>query len=683
MKMEGNNIVIRKNGVTDRDHALKERMKELNCLIRLSRLCNSSDISVDEILQQSVKVIPEGWQFPEDACARIVDGENEYLSDGFKETRFRQTSERVWINGVLKVEVFYLTERPEEDIGPFLHEEQRLLDTIAEQIQYFLERKMRELELSQRNQEHIQLLEKYTTQNKELNQLNDKLKQEVERKARLELKARMNAEKFYVFFNALNDSVFIHDLEGNFLAVNDTAAKITGYTKKELYAMSFTQLDAPDSQSHVEDVMRTLSDKGKAMFETVHKTKTGKRLPVEVSAKLVDYEGEEAVLSIARDLTDRKLHERKLVEAKERAENSERLKTSFLANLSHEIRTPLNGIIGFSDMLAERVKASDKSKEYIQAIQESSDQLLKIIEDLLEISSISNKQIELNPEEFTPSDLLSEVADYINDYKRTEDKDMRVDVRCLVEEKVVLDKERLIQVIKHLGENAIKFTNEGTVELGCERVDDYNLRFYVRDTGIGIKPEDQDCVFDTFRQVDHGFTRNYGGNGLGLSIVKGIIESMGGELRLVSEPGKGSEFSFILKESREKLVKSSTSDNHILIIEDESMNFQLLKEYLEEYDVNILHASTGFEAMSILTTREHIDLILLDIRLPDMDGDRLARDIIAMYPEMPIIAQTAFTGPENERICREAGCTDYLSKPIMRKNLLDKISQYMDLKKQE
>ncbi len=683
MKVEEKNIAISEQDLTASDHALKERMKELDCLIRLSRLRNSSEAGIDEILQQSVNIIPEGWQYPKETCARIVDGNRTYLSNGFKETNFRLFSERESVNGVLRVEVYYLTEKPGEDIGPFLHEEQRLLDTIAEQIQFFIERKTREIELAKKNQEHILLLEKYTMQNNALNQLNEKLKQDVEKKARLELKARMNAEKFYVFFNASNDPVFIHDLEGNFFAVNDTAAKITGYTKKELYAMSITQLDAPDSQSHIDDVMQALNEKGEAIFETVHLTKTGKRLPVEVSAKLVDYEGEKAILSIARDLTDRKMYERKLVEAKERAENSERLKTSFLANLSHEIRTPLNGIVGFSDMLAERVQDDGKTKEYVQVIQESSGQLLKIIEDLLEISSISNKQIKLNPEEFTPSGLLSEVALYVDDYKRIEGKDVRVDVRCLVEEKVVLDKERLLQVIKHLGENAIKFTNEGRVVLGCERVDDYNLRFYVKDTGIGIKPEDQDCIFDTFRQVDHGFTRNYGGNGLGLSIVKGIIESMGGTLRLVSEPGKGSEFSFILKDSREKLVKSSTSDNRILIIEDESMNFKLLKEYLEEFDVNILHASSGFEAMTILTTMEHINLILLDIRLPDMDGDRLARDIIAMYPEMPIIAQTAFAGPENERICREAGCTDYLSKPIMRKNLLDKINQYMELKKQE
>jgi len=379
-------------------------------------------------------------------------------------------------------------------------------------------------------------------------------------------------------------------------------------------------------------------------------------------------------------------------QAKEKAEESDRLKSAFLANMSHEIRTPMNGIMGFSQMLQERDFPRDKQKKFLDIIHSRTQHLLNIINDLVDVSKIEANQLTLNHQDFCLNEVMKELYGvYNNELKVKEKTHVQLQLYKSLDSQnsyIHSDPSRFRQILDNLLNNAIKFTHEGSIEFGYEFTSEGQLLFYVKDMGIGIPIDQQNHIFERFRQADDSTSRKYEGTGLGLTISRNLVELMGGKMWLNSNEGEGSAFYFTLPyENQQKTEKDEIKDEGIdknkgegktlLIIEDDSTSLEYMKELLEPGGFNIIACSTGKEGYEAFLNHPEIDLILMDIKLPDATGLELTRKIrsSAHNNDVPIIAQTAYAMSEDARKSLDAGCDDYISKPIDIKKLLAKISK--------
>jgi signal transduction histidine kinase/CheY-like chemotaxis protein len=376
-----------------------------------------------------------------------------------------------------------------------------------------------------------------------------------------------------------------------------------------------------------------------------------------------------------------------LIIAKEHAEESDRLKSAFLANLSHEIRTPMNAIIGFADLLNMN-ELDDRTREkYVQIIQNSGNYLLSIISDIVEISHIEAGQVELNETEI---DLHEFLDDVYSAFKVSVPKNKNVVIK-LVEEnprisrKIKMDEVKLRQILMNLLNNALKFTEQGEICFGYKTSDDAELMFFVQDTGIGIAPENHQIIFERFRQVDAGKSKINTGSGLGLSISRAYVELMGGTIELISDLGKGSEFKIIFpylqqnyqpkKVKKEEIIQPIYSNGQkvIVVAEDDDINWYYIEEILSRYNYKLIRAENGKEAVDLCRENENVDLVLLDIKMPVMDGFEALEKIKGIKPKLPVIAQTAYALPNDvEKI--KALFDDYIIKPINQQLLIEKIA---------
>jgi len=407
----------------------------------------------------------------------------------------------------------------------------------------------------------------------------------------------------------------------------------------------------------------------------------------------------ESSLGLSQNITERKRTEEDLILnlkelelAKIRAEEADNLKTAFLANMSHEIRTPMNAIMGFSELLDMEDMPFDKRQKFTKIIKDRSTDLMAIINDLLDISRIESHTLKIVETKGNISDKLVEIKEYFE--TRNEEiylKPITYDLfnqlsyeQCFVE----TDFERIKQVLINLIDNAFKFTIAGTIHLGCELINDKTLQFSVSDTGIGIPKDKHQIIFERFRQIEESYlTRDFGGSGLGLSICKGILELMHGNMWVESELGKGSTFYFTVPY---KPIPNSTSNNPnlntisfdfhektILIVEDIDYNQAYLKELLEETNAKLLFASNGTIALEIFEANSNIDVVLMDIRLPDIHGIDLTKMMITKRSDIKIIAQTAYASSDDKNKCYDAGCIDFISKPISQKTLLEMLQKHI------
>jgi signal transduction histidine kinase len=381
---------------------------------------------------------------------------------------------------------------------------------------------------------------------------------------------------------------------------------------------------------------------------------------------------------------------RELSQAKERAEESDRLKTAFLQNMSHEIRTPMNAIMGFSDLLLCNFHDKNKLQKFTAIIGQRCNDLLAIINDILDISKIESGQLSLNNEECNLNEMFAELQGFFVEYQnRTNKQQIAFSLHAFNETNrniIITDKVKLKQIFINLISNAFKFTETGSITGGCMLDDHNNPIFYVSDTGIGIPLDKQEIIFERFIQIHQSSKLNIGGTGLGLSIVKGLVKLLGGEIRLESEPGKGSTFSFTFPfktvtqlsniQSNTEPSKINISNKTILIVEDDICNTEYLKEILSDYPLNVLHAELGKESIEICSKND-IDLVLMDIRLPDFDGYEATRRIHQIKPQIKVIAQTAYAAYDEKQKGIDAGCIDYISKPIKQNSLLTLINRYL------
>ncbi len=378
--------------------------------------------------------------------------------------------------------------------------------------------------------------------------------------------------------------------------------------------------------------------------------------------------------------------------ANAKAVENDRLKTVFLTNMSHEVRTPMNAIVGFSNLLGKPGLIDSKRKKYSTLVQERSYDLLRLIEDILDISKIEIGQFKIAESEANLNKILTEIYDYYQLKKGRGEIAVDVNIELKVDEsvngKIILtDIQRLKQILTNLIENALKFTNEGIIEIGCNVTDKIN--FYIKDAGIGIPEDKQTLIFDRFRQADESISaRQYGGTGLGLSICKGILELMGGNIGVKSEVGKGSTFYFSLplKESGNQEVPDKSlvdkqmdfNGKSILVIEDDHASAEFIRELLSGSNINIIHSYTAAETLQVLEKNTSVDLLLMDIRLPDMNGIDLTNKIRKEFSKIKIIAQTAYASTEDIQECLNAGCNDYISKPIKGDDLLSLLEKHMN-----
>jgi len=384
-----------------------------------------------------------------------------------------------------------------------------------------------------------------------------------------------------------------------------------------------------------------------------------------------------------------------LQKAKAKAEESDRLKSAFLANMSHEIRTPMNGIMGFAELLKKANLDSEEQKSYIDIIEKSGTRLLNIINDIVDISKIEAGQMNLVLSVTNIDDQLQYIQTFFN--PEAEEKGIQLLLKkSLDQDETIIrtDREKLFAILINLVKNAIKFTPKGTIEFGYEKKDDH-IEFFVKDSGIGIPKERHDAIFERFIQAHFNDKMALQGAGLGLSIAKAYVELLGGKIWVESELGKGSIFYFTLpcmvkfEENVPAQVKflansfdSEFAKLKILIAEDDNISRMLITNVLRSYSKEILTVKTGLEAVEICRNNPDIDLILMDIQMPQMNGYEATKEIRKFNEKVIILAQTAFALEGDKEKTIEAGCNGYISKPIKKEELSNVLQHYFGKKKE-
>ncbi len=509
----------------------------------------------------------------------------------------------------------------------------------------------------------------------------------------LEKELQASEIKFRELFEANTDGISILSVNPDpkaisFLDMNENSAKMLGYTKDEMMRMNpsdFLKL----TKEKIEKRDEELKLKGYCDFETNFRHKNGNDIVVEIKAIAIDYSNQPAIMNIVRDITLRNLAEQELITAKEKAEESDRLKSAFLTNMSHEIRTPMNGILGFAKLLKEPNLTGEEQQDFIRTIEISGERMLTTINNIVDISKIESKMMELNIKE---SDINNQIEFLYMFFKpEVDNKKVKFSFKIGLASKEAIiktDQEKVNAILTNLIKNAIKFTDEGSIEFGYEKKGEC-LEFFVRDTGIGIPETHKEIVFERFRQGSESPSRGYEGSGLGLSISKTYVEMLGGKIWVESKERKGSTFYFtipynamsrvekeVIRTVSEKDKEVEIKNLKILIVEDDEISYLLLTRTLDKISKEIISAKTGVEAIVACRNNPDIDLILMDIKMPDMDGYEATLQIRQFNTDVIIIAQTAYGFPSDREEAIKAGCNDFITKPINMTLLYELIKKY-------
>jgi len=461
--------------------------------------------------------------------------------------------------------------------------------------------------------------------------------------------------------------------------------KITGYSLAELKGKLPPRKDI-HAEKLYKNLWETINTGKQWSGEYTNKKKNGDTYWEKVSiSPILNKNGEIThFMSVSEDITEKKKMIDDLIIAKEKAEESDRLKSAFLANMSHEVRTPMNGIMGFTELLKEPKLTGKEKDEYIKIIQKSGQRMLNTINDLIEISKIESGSLEVK----LSTVKINEQLEYIYQFFKPETKAKGLVFSCytaLSDEEAVVDtdQEKLNGVLMNLIKNAIKYTSSGEIEFGY-RLAGKNLEFFVNDTGIGIEKQHRKMVFERFSQADISLSKPYEGAGLGLSIAKAYTEIMGGEIGFNSDPGKGSQFFFTIPfvQNDTQTTKTEPVKNQpygddilkkltILVAEDDTTGQIFISELLKGKCKKIFIAENGKEAVQLFSENSEIDLVLMDIKMPVMDGYEATAKIKEINPDTVVIAQTAYALSGDKEKIMEAGCDDYLPKPFPGKRLTE------------
>ena len=394
--------------------------------------------------------------------------------------------------------------------------------------------------------------------------------------------------------------------------------------------------------------------------------------------------------AIGSSINEKKNTEIKLKIALDKALESDRLKSAFLANMSHEIRTPLNGIRGFIDLLNNPDLSQSEINTYSDIINKSSDRLLNTINDIIDISRIEAGEVLISNTEISIQSIMNEIYNFHS--SEAELKGLSFALKpslSLDQANIITDGDKLHGILTNLVKNAIKYTEKGSITFGYSLKNNC-IEFFVEDTGVGIPKDREQAIFNRFEQVDCGNRRVFDGSGLGLAISKAYAEMLGGKIWMKSELGKGSVFYFTLPYKSETIKENSAKNKilpslelnpisslKILIVEDDKVSKELISIAVQKFENEIIFARTGAEAVSACLINSDIDLVLMDIQLPEMDGYEATREIRKFNKDIIIIAQTAFALNGDEQKALEAGCNAYISNPFSEKLLWEIINKHI------
>jgi hypothetical protein len=480
-------------------------------------------------------------------------------------------------------------------------------------------------------------------------------------------------------------TVMITDKNGNIEYTNPKFTEVTGYTLEEVKGKNPRILQSGEQTKEFYTQLWNTILSGNVWHGEFHNIRKNGESFWESAAisSITDSNGEVAFfLAVKEDITEKRKMIEDLIKAKDRAEESDRLKSAFLANMSHEIRTPMNGILGFAGLLKTPNLTGEEQQEYIEIIESSGARMLNIIKDIVDISKIEAGLMEVDSAESN----INEQTDYIYTFFKpeVEGKGMKLSYKNGLTGKAALiktDREKLYAILINLVKNAVKYSDSGTIEFGYYLTEAQGvaplLQFYVKDTGIGIPINRQRAIFDRFVQADIADSRAYQGAGLGLSISRAFVEMLGGKLWVESEEGKGSTFYFtipyLLPAEEKQLVaekladtedKNAVRDLNILIAEDDQNSEILMSMALKKFGREILKVKTGLAAVDCCRINPDLDLIMMDVKMPEMNGYDATRQIRQFNKKVVIIAQTAYALIHEKENAIEAGCNDYISKPI-------------------
>jgi PAS domain S-box-containing protein len=528
---------------------------------------------------------------------------------------------------------------------------------------------------------------------------NLKLARDIEERKAMEKALRESEDLYRQVLQTSPDGIALVDMKGNMLYISPKAKQLFGYPEdhetKGLCIFDFIEpSDLTKAIANVTEIFHH-NNSNSGIYTMVRRDNSTFIAEIN-SATVNDYQGHnKAMISVIRDVSERKKVEEELIKAKNKAEESDRLKSAFLANMSHEIRTPMNGIIGFANLLKDGDTTQAERLEYSEIINQNGNLLLKLIDDILDIARIESGQLNIVEKPCYLDQLLYDKYLFFKTFVETNyNKNLRLILKLpeyKIEHQIIADRARIDQVLTNLISNAIKFTDQGYIEFGYILESPAQLKFYVRDTGIGLASEKQTVIFDRFRQADESQSRIYGGAGLGLAISSNLIKLMGGTMWVESEEGKGSIFYFTIPYkpdfengkfisipiAENKIEYFNWHDKSILIAEDEQVNFVLLNELLKTTQIHVIHAKNGKEAIDMCKDNSQIDLVLMDIKMPEVNGYAATREIKKLRHDLPVIAQSAYAMEDEINKCREAGCDDYISKPIDNQKLLILINDFL------
>ncbi|HOO46886.1 MAG TPA: PAS domain S-box protein, partial [Deltaproteobacteria bacterium] len=520
---------------------------------------------------------------------------------------------------------------------------------------------------------------------------------DVTKRKQVEENLRESEKKYREIYESISELIYKHDSEGYFIESNLEFVPWLGYGREDMLKMNVQDIIPERLRPQFKDYLKRIHEKGNEDGIMVLMTKDGLERIVEYKNKLVHRpDGTVFVQGLAIDITERKQAD-KMREDKIKAEAQNRAKSEFLANMSHEIRTPLNGIIGMAE-LALDTDLDENQQSILNAINRESDTLLNLINDILDFSKIEAEKLEFENIDFDLRVLIEDLASSFAIRSEKKGLEFFSFLAPDVPSHIIGDPGRLRQVLTNLASNALKFTEEGDIFIKAQMSRDLGgrveIRFTVRDSGIGIPEDKQEKIFESFTQADGSTTRKYGGTGLGLTISKRIVEIMGGQIGVVSSQGQGSTFWFTAVFEKQKAARSvhalkeiNLGSLNVLIVDDNETNRFILMEYLKTWGCRADESADAGEALSVLAeasaSNRQFDLILMDFHMPDMDGFELTEKIrdIPAYRKTPIIILTSMGEHGDSRYCRLAGIQGYLPKPTRRDDLRRAIVTVMGLSK--
>ncbi len=516
--------------------------------------------------------------------------------------------------------------------------------------------------------------------------------------------------------NAIPDLIFYKNKDNIYLGCNDAFCKFNNKQATEIIGKDdYNVFPENEAKHYFKEDQKLIKEKQVFRMESWEINSKGERFLLDVlKVPFTDEKGNTlGIVGICHDMTERYKTEIDLKKAKEKAEESDKLKSSFLANMSHEIRTPMNAIIGFSDLLVDPdTEEGDKREELVAHINNNCNTLLHLIDDIIDLAKIEANELTVFIKDTDINNTLLELFEIFNETKKKIGKkhiEINLDKSSFKENFYLkTDPYRFRQIITNLADNALKYTEIGSINLGYKILNDINLvEFYIQDTGIGIPKGKQQEIFERFNKIETNKSKLYRGTGLGLTITQNLVEQLGGTIRVESDPDSwennlpdslpadkhdkagGSTFYFTLPLDISENIEVNKTEKHIvenhkiwknktiLIAEDEESNYKFLEVLLSKKGINLLRAENGYEAIEICKGHEQIDLILMDIKMPEMNGLEATAKIKQFKPKIPIIIQTAYAMQNDEKECMESGCDDYIAKPIKKEKLLSILAKWI------